>query len=83
MLTDQSDWMVAYANGTDANLVALMSLSRGTFNKLPQSFKNHYLIRTLGNEGKGGRPTKFRYQHQALGLILVYYCDTIGSSFSP
>ena len=69
-------WMKVYSDGTDENFVALTSLTRGSFENLLRHFKKHFYIH---RSFRGGRPSKFQHAHQGLGLILTFYCDTIGA----
>jgi hypothetical protein len=71
----ESNWNYVYEKGTDTNFVALTSLTRSAFNTLLQRFREYYYI---APPLRVGRPNKFQHHHQALGLILVFYCDTIG-----
>ena len=71
-----SDWNHFYNNADDLNFVAVTSLTREGFDLLLKTFKKHYRL----NSGcQGGRPNRLGYHHQVLGLVLVFYCDTIGS----
>lgn len=71
----ESSWMRVYTRGTNENLIALTSLDRASFEHLLLSFKEQFHIHSCTLRG---RPSKFQFHHQALGLILVHYCDTIG-----
>jgi hypothetical protein len=68
--------MNTYRYGTDQNFVALTSLSKTSFELLLRRFQANCPLFKSRNVG---RKTKFRHPHQLLGLILQYYCDTIGS----
>jgi len=72
---DDSDWNHFYLNADDLNFVAVTSLTREGFERLLKTFKKHY---RLNSGRKGGRPNRLVY-HQVLGLVLVFYCDTIAA----
>ncbi|OWZ00822.1 hypothetical protein PHMEG_00027907, partial [Phytophthora megakarya] len=77
-LPEKSPWMDTWRNGTDLNFVNLTSLTRSSFCQLLERFAPHYYI--VEYSRKGGRPSRLRYHHQVLGLLLCFYVGSMHGS---
>ncbi|KAE9226183.1 hypothetical protein PF004_g11716 [Phytophthora fragariae] len=69
-----SAWMILYHDGTDTNFINTTSLTRPAFHQLLRRFVGVYYIR---KKAARGRPSKLRYHHQVLGLVLSFYVGSM------
>ncbi|KAE8987037.1 hypothetical protein PR003_g8468 [Phytophthora rubi] len=67
--------MVLYTYGDDSNFLNATSLTRASFQQLLRRFARFFYLPPV--TAKGGRPTKLRFHHQALGLILCFYVGSM------
>lgn len=68
----QAPWYVLYRDGSDSDLIAVISLTRLSFEKLLAAFKLNYIVRS--GTTRGGRPPRVKHHHCVLGLLLHTYC---------
>lgn len=67
----EGPWYTMYANGSDTDFIAVLSLSRESFEYLLERFKTFYIIHS-GN-GRSGRPRRVSDHHCVLALLLHTY----------
>lgn len=72
----QSEWHQLYNFGSDSELINAISLSRAGFQHLLPGFQRYY--KNKGKVNGNGRPNKFTDPSTVLGLLLTYYCDSVG-----
>ncbi|KAE9037234.1 hypothetical protein PR003_g6695 [Phytophthora rubi] len=72
-----SAWMSLYRSASDTNFLNATSLTRSTFLGLLRRFSGFFTIRAPSTRG---RPTKLRYLHQVLGLVLCFYVGSMENS---
>jgi hypothetical protein len=65
-----------YSFGNDENFVNVTSLTKAAFAHLLEAFMVELLLLNYVHN-VNGRPKTFKYPHQILGLILVFYCSTM------
>lgn len=68
----QAPWYVLHRDGSDSDLIAVISLTRLSFEKLLAAFKLNYIVRS--GTTRGGRPPRVKHHHCVLGLLLHTYC---------
>ena len=73
----EASWQNTYRKGNDRNFVSMTSLSRKSFDDLLLLFSPIYEERRRWKYGGKGRPPKMMYPHEALGLILTWYTDSM------
>ena len=69
----ESPWYVMYRDGQDTDLIAAISLSRGSFEYLLSRFKNFYKFKSGPN--KKGRSPRVKDHHCILSMLLHSYCS--------
>ena len=69
----ESPWYVMYKDGQDSDLIAAISLSRGSFEYLLSRFKDVYKFKSGPN--RKGRSPRVKDHHCVLSMLLHSYCS--------
>ena len=68
-----SPWYTLYEYGSDEDLIAVVTLSRDSFELLLKEFKKHYKM--YSGAGRVGRPPRVRDHHCVLAVLLHSFCS--------
>ena len=73
---DNIEWHKLFRDGSDVNLINVISLTRIAFEYLLPHFSRYYIIKA-GNDRRGRRPA-LQHKSTVLALLLSFYCDECG-----
>jgi hypothetical protein len=68
-------WLKLYQDGSDENLINVISLSRAAFEVLLTAFSRHYIMSS--GPGRSGRPRAIPLKSTVLGMLLQFYTAPI------
>ena len=69
----EAPWYIMYRNGSDSELISVISLTRNSFEYLLSKFKMFFKFKSGPN--KKGRPPRIKDHHCVLSLLLHSYCS--------